>query len=348
MLFSSKKVVGIDLGSSSIKLAQVSKSKSGATLDHFAIIQTPAQSINNGDILDPFQVGEALKINHKNLKFTSKNACIGMWGATSIVKKIKIPRVEPKALKEQIKYEAQQYLPFDISQVAIDYHVLPFASTAEQLDVLIVAGQIELMTKYIEVVSYGNLKISIIDVNSLALANSFEFNYGKINEPIGLFNFGSTTTQFVVVFQGEVLFARDIPVGGTQLTYEISNSLSMTMEEAESLKLSSLKGGAVPENMKSAVTTAISQIIDEIKNSLDFYSASGGDFQLSRAFYTGGSSQTEGLIEALSQEIKMNFEAINPFLKVKAHKKYTPEYLNQIAPFISVSLGLGLREVGDS
>ena len=350
MLFSSKKVVGVDLGSSSIKLAQVSKSKGTALLDNFAFLQTPAQTINNGDITDTFLLGESVKMLFKEQKFNSRNACIGMWGSTSIVKKISMPKVDAKALKEQIKYEAQQYLPFDISQVTIEYHVLPFSSSSDQMDILIVAGQNDLITKYIEVATYANLKTSIIDVSSIALANIFEFNYGKLNEPVGLFNFGSNSTQFVVVFQGEVLFARDIPVGGFHFTNEICKNMGVTLEEAESLKLSQSAGNTeVPENTRTFMNMALDHVTEEVRNSIDFYAASGGDFQISKAFFTGGASLTDGLIEHLSNVLKINFEVLNPLLKVKANnKKFNPQYLEQISPFLAVSLGLALREVGDS
>ncbi len=348
MIFSSKKVVGIDLGSSSIKLAQVSKSKGSALLENFALTQTPMQTINNGDIIDTYLLGEAIKMIHKEQRFSSKNACIGMWGATSIVKKITMPKVDSKALKEQIKYEAQQYLPFDISQVTLEHHILPFSSSPDQMDILIVAGQNDLIAKYIEVMAHGGLKTSIIDVSSLALSNIFEFNYGKLNEPVGIFNFGSISTQFVVVFQGEILFARDIPVGGFTFTNEISKNMGITLEEAESLKLSG-QSGEVPESTKTFMNMALDNVTEELRNSIDFYSASGGDFQISKAFYTGGASLTEGLIDHVSEQLKIKFEVLNPLIKVRSNnKKITPGYLQQISPFLAVSLGLALRAVGDS
>lgn len=348
MFFSSKKVIGVDLGSSSIKLAQLTKSKGIALLDNFALVQTPAQTINNGDIIDTFLLGESVKQLHKDQKFSSKNACIGMWGATSIVKKITMPKVDSKALQEQIKYEAQQYLPFDISQVTLEHHILPFSASPDQMDILIMAGQNELITKYIEVLTYGNLKTAIIDVSSIALANIFEFNYGKFSEPVALFNFGSNSTQFVVVFQGEILFARDIPVGGFTYTNEISKNMGITLEEAESLKLSQSMMGETPENTKTFMNIAMDHVTEEVRNSIDFYSASGGDFQISKAFYTGGASLTEGLIEHISSALKLNFEVLNPLIKVRSNnKKFSANYLDQISPFLAVSLGLALRDVGD-
>jgi type IV pilus assembly protein PilM len=349
MLFSSKKTIGLDLGSSTIKLAELKVSKGSAVLENFAYVQTPQSALSNGDITDTFVIGEAVKLLYKEQKFSRKNACVGMWGTTAIVKKITIPRTEAKNLKEQIKYEAQQYLPFDISQVTIEYHVLPFSQSAEQMDVLIVAGQNESINKYLEVSVFADLKCSVIDVSCIALSNIFEFNYGKLNEPVGLLNFGSNSTQFVVVYQGEVIFARDIPVGGFHFTNEISKNMGVTLEEAETLKFSQANQTEVPENTRTFMNMALDYVTEEVRNSIDFYSSSSGDLFLTKIYYTGGASQTLGLIEHLSEILKITFEPLNPLLKIKpGNKKFTPQYLEQITPFLSVSLGLALREVGDS
>lgn len=349
MFFSSKKIIGLDLGSSSIKMAELTLSQGGATLENFSFVPTPPQSLNNGEITDTYIVGESIKALHKEQKFSRKNACIGMWGTAAIVKKITMPRVDPKGLKEQIKYEAQQYLPFDVSQVTLEYHVLPFSSDPTQMEILIIAAQNEYVARYLEVSVLSGLKCTIMDVSCLALANIFEFNYGKLGEPVALFNFGSNSTQFVVVFQGEVLFARDIPVGGFHFTNEISKNMGVTLEEAESLKLSSAATSESPEDTRTFMNMALDYVTEEIRNSIDFYAASGGDMQVSKAFYTGGASQTSGMIDHLSEALKMEFEVLNPLLRIKAsNKKFTPQYLEQIMPFLAVSLGLGLREKGDS
>ena len=349
MFFTSKKTIGLDLGSSSIKLAEVSVSKGVATLENFAFVQTPQAGISNGDLIDTFLIGESVKALHKEQNFSRKNACIGMWGTSAIVKKITMPKIDAKSLKDQIKYEAQQYLPFDISQVTLEYHVLPFSSSPQQMDILIIAGQNESINKYLEVAAYSDLKCAIVDVSCLAFANVFEFNYGKFNEPVGLFNFGSNSTQFVVVFQGEVIFARDIPVGGFHFTNEISKNMGVTLQEAEGLKLAQSEQVEVPENTRAYMNMALNFVTDEIRNSIDFYAASSADLYLSKIYYTGGASLTSGLIDHLAYTLKLNFEIFNPLIKIKAsNKKFNPNYLSQITPFLAVPIGLALREVGDT
>ncbi|MFN3455472.1 MAG: type IV pilus biogenesis protein PilM, partial [Pseudobdellovibrio sp.] len=194
MFFSSKKVIGLDLGSSSIKMAELKITNSGAELENFASVQTPVQAMSNGEITDPFLLGESIKLLHKEQKFSRKSTSIGMWGNSAIVKKISLPKRDPKELQEQIKFEAQQYLPFDISQVTLEHHILPFSMNADMMDVLIIAAQNDFITKYVETTAFAGLNCKIVDISSLALANIFEFNYGKVNEPVALFNFGASST----------------------------------------------------------------------------------------------------------------------------------------------------------
>lgn len=349
MLFSSKKVIGLDLGSSSIKMAELKLSGNSAELENFASVQTPPQAMTNGEITDSFLLGDAIKSLHKEQNFNRKIVNVGMWGNSAIVKKISLPKRDPKELREQIKFEAQQYLPFDISQVTLEHHILPFSTTPDMMDVLIIAAQNDFIGKYVEVTTFSGLKCKIIDVASLALANIFEFNYGRFNEPVAIFNFGANSTQFLVILQGEVLFVRDIPVGGFHFTNEISKNMGITFEEAEILKLTQKDQGEQPENTRTFMNIALDYVTEEIRNSIDFYSASGGDLQITKAYFTGGASLTEGMIEHLQEVLKTPFEQLNPLLRIKpANKKLTPAYLNQITPFLSTTLGLALRQVGDS
>jgi type IV pilus assembly protein PilM len=349
MFFSSKKVIGLDLGSSSIKMAELKLSGKTAELENFASVQTPLQAVTNGEISDSFLLGEAIKSLYSEQRFSRKNANVGMWGNSAIVKKISLPKRDPKELQDQIKFEAQQYLPFDISQVTLEHHILPFSSAPDMMDVLIIAAQNDFIGKYVEVTTFAGLKCKIIDVSSLALANIFEFNYGRFNEPIALFNFGASSTQFLVVLQGEVLFVRDIPVGGFHFTNEISKNMGITLEEAEALKLSQASAADVPENTRTFMNMALDYVTEEIRNSIDFYSASGGDAQITKAYFTGGASLTEGMTEHLQDVLKIPFEQLNPLIRIKpANKKLTPEFLSQVNPFLATTLGLALREVGDS
>lgn len=349
MFFSSKKIIGLDIGSSSIKLAELTVGKNGAVLDNFALIQSPLQAMNNGEIMDGLLISEAIKSAFKENNFKNKKTCIGLSGTAVIVKKISIPKVESKNLAEQVQYEAAQYLPFDISQVTLDYHQLSFSQNASNTDLLVVAAQNEFILSYLETVERAGLKGQILDVGSLALANIFELNYGKTTEPVAIFNFGSNITNFLVLLQGEVIFSRDIPVGGFHFTNEISKNMGVTFEEAEALKISQGGKQEVPEDTRTFMNIALDYVTEEIRNSIDFYTATASGLLINRAYFTGGASLTIGLIDHLIETIKLPFEVLNPYFHVKSgNKKLTANYLQKISPFVAISFGLGLRKSGDS
>lgn len=350
MFFSTKKLLGLDIGSSSIKIAEVDVSRSGITLNSFSLIPTPANSVGTGDLTDIGSVKMAVQALLSEMKTRRRNVCTGMWGTAVIVKKITIPQMDKKVVKNQLRFEAEQYIPFDINNVSLAYHILPTSQSPDTMDVILVAAQNELVSQYTQVIQAAGLKPAIIDVSGFALANVFEVNYGKFrNEVIGVLNFGANITNFVVVQAGEVVFCRDIPVGGASYSNEISKTLGITLQEAEGLKINSSSKKDTPAEVHSVMAASNDQVSEEVRNSLEFLSASTNGIVPNRCFYTGGSAQNSGMIDALGRTTGIPFEEMNPFQKVKVNsKKISPSYIQQIMPYSSIALGLGLRRLGDS
>jgi type IV pilus assembly protein PilM len=349
MFFKSKKLLGLDIGSSSIKLAELNVTRSGATLTGFSMIPTPANSVGTGELTDIGSIKMAIQTLVAEIRTKRKNVCTGMWGTAVIVKKITIPQMDKKVVRNQLRFEAEQYIPFDINNVSLAHHILPTAQTPDTMDVVLVAAQNELVAQYSQVIQTAGLKPLIIDVSGFALANIFEANYGRFrNEIIGVLNFGANVINFVVIEAGEVVFCRDIPIGGSNYTNEISKSLGVTFHEAEGLKINSSMKKEVPAEVQQIVASVNDQVSEEIRNSLEFLSASSGGIVPSRCYYTGGSAQTEGLIETLVRSTGIPQEELNSFEKIKYSKKLSSSFIQQIQPFSAIALGLGLREGGDS
>jgi len=346
MLFGSKKVIGIDLGSSSIKFVELEPSGKGYNLVSFGVAPTPEESIVNGQINDSGALSTTIQTLIKETKTKTKSAVTGMWGSSIIIKKISIPKVDSKILQETIRFEAEQYIPFEISSVALTHVVLESKSSNDTMDVLVVAAKSDQLLQYVEPITLSDMKCSIIDANSIALANCFEMNYGKIkNETIALMNFGAEITNFVVIHNGEVIFCRDIGVGGKNITLEISKALGISFSEAESLKLSSSSGTAVPEEVHSIINSESERIVDEIKNSFDFFSASNNGLMINRVFFSGGGSHISTLIQQAAIALGVTFEKMDPFRKIKVNtKKFNLNYLDKISYIAPIALGLASRE----
>ncbi len=345
MFSNTTKVLGLDIGSNTIKIAELSISKKGMVLEGFATVPTPYESVSNGYLSNVSSVSESLRNILTDLNTKTKSTVTGMAASSVIIKKITIPRVENKVLQETIRFEAEQYIPFDLNSVALSFVPLNVNSSNETMDVLIVAAQNEVILQYMEAVASSGMQCSIMDVNSFALANCFELNYGILKgEAIGLLNFGHEVTNFVVIYDGEVIFSRDLSLGGLNFTSEISRSMGITQSEAESFKISAVSGMAVPDEVHSIMSSENERFVEELKNSHDFFIASNPERKVDRFYFSGGTSLNLQLIEKIAQNLQTPFEKFDPFKKIKVDsKKINLNYASQISTFSPIAIGLASR-----
>lgn len=348
MFFSSKKVVAVDIGFSSIKVGEFDVDKNGAKLTAFAMGPTPSGAYVAGDVLDQQSLSHALIDVVSQARLKRKMSATSLAGSAVIVKKITIPRIEKKLVAEQIRWEAEQYIPFDINSISLSHHIIPNDLTPDTMDILLVAAQKEIISSYQFVLSSAGLQCGVVDVDGFALANAFEFNYGKmLGQTLGLLNVGASSTNFVVVHNGDVIFSRDMSVGGQTYTYEIHKEMGVSIPEAESLKLSAVRGEGVPDDVHSLISATTETIKEEIRNSIDYFSGTAGGMTLGALFVTGGGSQTTGLKEGLSQVTGLRCEEMNSTMRLQAGKGVSPMILDSARPYLGVLVGLGLRKVGD-
>jgi type IV pilus assembly protein PilM len=332
-------------------MAEVEMGRSGATLNAFAMAATPPQAVAAGDILDPLALSQTVASLFQEMNTKRKACSVGLWGSSVIVKKISIPRMEEKVVGEQIRWEAEQYIPFDINEVNLAYKILKgLPQSSETMDILIIAARQAQAFKYAEVVEGAGLQCSILDVGGFALANAFETNYGILQgQAVALLNIGASVTNFVIVESGEVVFCRDIPVGGMTYTAEIQKALGVAMEEAESHKLSACTGQVAPEEVPNVLKATHEIFSDELQGSFDFFLNTNANTSIQKCFITGGGSRVPGMVDHLAKALKMPAEIMDPFANVKINQKnLNPGYVQDIRDFAAVSMGLGLRKQGDA
>lgn len=351
MFFQSKKLIGLDIGTANIKMAEVDFSRKGSTLVNFAILPTPPRAINGGEISDPAAIAEAIKTITLNLKTKRKNAAIGLWGTSVITKRIMIPQMDEKLVGGQIRWEAEQYIPFDINEVNIDFKILKsFQTSAENMEILLVAARQDVAFLYQDIVASSGLNCSVIDVSGFALANCFLNNWGsQKGQTVALMNIGAAITNFVVIENGEVIFCRDIPVGGLTYTMEIHKGMGISLEEAEAMKISACTGQAAPDEVAKILQSSHEILAEEVQSSLDFFVNTTPGLPVQQCLVTGGASRTTGLINFLSQHTKMGFQIFDPFRNVKINEKnMSGDFTSEIRDFAAVALGLGMRAAGDA
>lgn len=348
MFFGSKKVIGLDIGTSTIKLAELNVTNTGAELISFGFTPTPNNSINGGEIANAAAISVAIAALVAEVKTKRKYASIGMWGTSVIIKKITIPKIEAKLIDDQIKWEAEQYIPFDVNDISLSYHIIDSSATSETMDILLIAAQRAVVKQYASTITSAKLQVGVIDVSGFALANTFELNYGKFpNETIALLNVGAGNTNFVVIHNGQVVFCRDIPMGGNNYTGEIQKELGISFSEAESMKLSAVARSEVPEEVHTILNSTNDSFTDEVRNSFDFFSASSIGLTISKCYYSGGGAGMPGLVDKISEMANISLEPINPFKRIKPASHLKVGYLQKIAAYSPLAIGLGIRKVDD-
>ncbi len=348
-LFKKKKdLVGIDIGSSSVKLVQLWQTKDGYQLLNAAILPLPPEAIVDNTLMDSSAVADSIKNLVASLGIKTKEAACSISGNSVIIRKIVLPAMTSEELEDQISWEAEQYIPFDIKDVFIDFQILgsdPLDPSKNQ--VLLVASKKDIINDYISVFNDAGMVLNVMDVDSFAVQNSFELANPVNDEVVALVNVGAGVMNINVVKNEISLFTRDVQMGGNQYTEEIQKQLGVTAQEAETMKM------LVSEQMSSPVSEVIARINEtlaqEIRRSIDFYNSSAsGEDRIVRLRMSGGCSKMAGLKEVVAEKLGIEVGTLNPFENIRYNDKdFDAEYLQEIAPLMAVGVGLAIRRVGD-
>jgi type IV pilus assembly protein PilM len=343
-----KEVIGIDIGSSSVKLVQLKEHKGGYQLINAGIMPLPPEAIVDNTIMDSLSIVEVIKNLTSSLGVKIKDVACSISGNSVIIRKISLPSMPPEELEDQISWEAEQYIPFDINDVNLDFQILSSDSIdPSKMNVLLVASKKDIINDYVAVFNEAGLHLSVIDVDSFAVQNAFEINYDiEPNDVLALINVGAGVTNINVVKNGITLFTRDVQLGGNLYTEEIQKQLGVGSVEAESFKM--LAHEARSNELKDVVGKVNETITQEIRRSLDFYNTTANEDKITKIFISGGCSKMHNLLTAISEKLTLPVEIFNPFLKLQySDKDFDSEYLQEIGPLMAVSVGLAIRRVGD-
>ncbi len=345
--------VGIDVGSSSIKAVEIASKGRGRGFDlkSFGSAVLPVEAIVQGAFLNPSAIVDGIREAVEDGRVESRNAVVAVSGHSVIVKKVLVPLQTQAELEEAIHWEAEQYIPFDINEVHLDFQILDHRGDDGQMEVLLVAAKKDLVADYLQIIHEAGLTLSCVDVAAFAVENAFEANYDHSEgENVALVNVGAEVININVMHDGIPAFARDIAMGGNRYTEEIQKALSIDFEQAERLKV----GGEFPESapdaggedVDAAVLGVTESIIDEIGRSLDFYAATSTDGGISRVMLSGGAIRTGRFETMFREQTGLEVERLNPLARMCSSGGVDPARLEELAPSLGVGVGLGLRTVG--
>lgn len=353
MLFNFKRKsipIGLDIGSSYIKAVQINETGSGYEIAFAGMQPLPPESIVDGSITDRGVVAGAIKELLGKAGIKAKEAVIGVSGHSSvIIKKITIPLMAEEELATSIKYEAEQYIPFDINDVNIDFQILgPRPDEESQMDVVLVAVKKNIIDEYVDTVEKAGLDPIILDIDSFALSNMYEVNYDSTDKKnIALVNVGASKTNINVFQSGIPVFTRDSSIGSNNHTDALMRELSVSREDAERLKMGQSVEGAAPENAQFVMNAASDEIYTEIYRSFEYFKSSVSDEELHSIILSGGAALLKGFPEMMAERLGMSVEVADPFRNIKIADKLDSAYIKEIAPITVVAVGLALRRSGD-
>jgi len=348
MLFvKSKDIVGVDIGASAVKLVQLRELKGGYQLHNVGILPLPAEAIVDNTLMDSPSIVETVKQLLESLQIKAKDAVCSISGNAVIIRKISLPVMPAEELEDQIHWEAEQYIPFDINDVNVDFQIL---DTDEQdlskMNVLLVASKKDIINDYLAVFAEAGLKLVVVDVDSFAVQNAYEVNYGAGEEVVALVNLGASIMNLNIVKGGVSLFTRDVQMGGSLYTEEIQKQFGLNSEQAELKKLTA--GGSEDPRLIEILQRVNDTISLEMRRSLDFYNSTAGEERISKVYLAGGAAKTAYLAEAVQQKLALPVEILNPFLRVAVNEKeFDTGYLQEIGPQMAVAVGLATRRLGD-
>jgi type IV pilus assembly protein PilM len=345
-----KNCVGLDVGSSAIKVVQLKQFKRGVQLVNFGIEPVPPQSIVDGSVMNTGAVADAINALFQKLKIRQKDVSLAISGHSVIIKKINVPTMTEDELEEQITWEAEHHIPFAKDDVEIDYQILNSQAGANQMEVLLVAAKKEVVSDYTSLIREVHLAPVVVDVAAFSLQNCFEVNYGATKETIALLNVGASISTINIISNGVSTFTRDMTIGGNSFTEEIQKQLNVGYEEAEAYKCGGTAGDeVVPQEVDEILSQQAEVMAGEFQRSFDFYLATTSEGNIDKVYLSGGSARVPALRKAIETRARIPLEIMDPFRGISVDaSKFDMDYVRLQAPMAAVAVGLALRTEGDS
>jgi type IV pilus assembly protein PilM len=334
-----------------VKAIEVVPRGNGFELLHLGVAALPHDAIVEGAFLNASAIADAIREAIAKSGSRAKHAAAAVSGHSVIVKKITVPAMTAAELEESIRWEAEQYIPFDVNEVNLDFEILQAGDAERPMEVLLVAAKKDLIDDYVNLIGEAGLTPSVIDVAGFAVENAFEANYGASDEVIAIVNIGAQSSTINVLAGGVPAFTRDVATGGNQYTAEIQRAMSVGFDEAERIKIGergSESQDVVPQEVEQAMRAVTNNLVGEIARSLDFFAATAADMRIQRVYLAGGSSRVSGLEAAFKERTGLEIELMNPLAKMLPSNRFDAEFLDQVGPSLSVGIGLAMRRVDES
>jgi type IV pilus assembly protein PilM len=338
-----KPLVGLDIGSSSIKSVELKNTKHGYELVSFGLEPLAQDTVVDGAIMDAPLVAGAIGTIFDRQEIKTRSVATAVSGHSVIVKRVNLPVMTDEELYDRIQSEASQHIPFDISDVNLDFQLLDSAES--QMDVLLVAVKKDKILNHTNVLAQAGKTPTVVDIDAFALQNCYEVNYDPDpTQTVALLNIGASVMNINIVRGGAPLFTRDVSVGGNQYTDALQKELDLSYEDAERLKKGEEVAGVNEEHRGTILRSVSDILILEIQKTFDFFRATASGENIQRIYLAGGTARVPGLVDLLREEFALPVEELYPFRKIVINPgRHNEDQVRELAPRLAIAVGLALR-----
>ena len=343
-----KQLIGLDIGTSAVKMVVLKEQMKGYSLQALGYEPLPPEVIVDGAIMDSAIVIDAIQKIVKDQKIRRKNVALSVSGHSVIVKKITLPKMSQEELDESIHWEAEQYIPFDIDDVNIDFHILEEQNIGgNEMEVILVAVKKDKVNDYTNLVRQAGLTPLVVDVDGFAIGNQYELNYGLDSDRvIALIDIGAGVMNINIIQGRQHMLYRDISIGGNQFTDAIQKELNVSYHQAEGIKRGEEVEGVSRDVAEDIINSVAEDLSHEIQRSFDYFKATSSTSGIDQVVLTGGCSKIRSgeIASFLSERLGVEVMVGNPLRNVTYNqRKFDPVMIEEIAPMCAVAVGLALR-----
>ena len=345
-----KGVIGLDIGSASIKLVELRERREGQFhLQRIGLEPLSPEAIVDGSIMDSALVIDAVQKLADETGAKNAGFATSVSGNPVIIKRIQVPTMAPEELAESLQWEAEQHIPFDINDVRLDYVVLSEGAEGGEMDVLLVAVKRDMVNDYVSVISQAGKNPVLVDVDAFAVQNAYEVNYDLDDaKVIALVNMGAGVTNINILSHGASVFWRDLSAGGNQFTEALQREFNLSFDQAEQLKRGEPVDRFSPADARAVLDEQSEQMANEVQKTFDFFGATSAEGPVDEIVLSGGCALTPNLRQILGDRFGIPIELMNPLRRIDyAGGGFSEEWLSAVAPMLTVAVGLAIRRTGD-
>ena len=351
MAFGQGAVIGLDIGTSAVRAAQVSGGRGAPSLLSFGQVALPSGVVVDGEIRDVGSVAEAISQLVKRAKIKTKNVVVGVANQRVVVRQVDLPYLEEKEFRSSLQFQVADHIPMPVESAELDFQILDDFMTESQehmMRVLLVAAATDMVDSFVSAAVQAGLEPSGVDLTPFAVARAVSSAARSETGAAGaeaIIDVGAGVTSILVHHNGEPQFVRILLIGGDDATNALASDLGVSFEDAEAMKLDLGRGVGTPQ-AQQVLQGRVAGLVEEIRGSLDYYGSQEDSEPVSSIIMTGGGSLTPGLLASVEQTVRIQVRAATPLSQMNFSKSgLTQEQIAQVEPVAAAAVGLAL---GDS